>query len=83
MRHPPAGLPGDCTALPSSEHQALADEAERALADRPDISLSLRIGTSMLLCFLLIAIVVGVSLRLISTVSISQEFLERVRMYAL
>jgi two-component system NtrC family sensor kinase len=83
MQHPPAGLPRDSGAFPSSEHEGPADEAERALADRPYISISLRIGLSMLLCFLLIASVVGVSLKLISTVSISQEFLEKVSMYAL
>ena len=83
MQHPPAGLPRDSVALPANEHQGLADEAERALADRPYISISLRIGLSMLLCFLLIAGVVMASLRLISTVSVSQEFLEKVSMYAL
>ena len=73
-----------------STRPGLADEeterallAERALAERPSISIRLRIWLSMLLCFLLVAGVVLASMALISRVGTFQEFLEKASTYAL
>jgi signal transduction histidine kinase len=67
----------------AEDDRRLLEHAERALAERPRISISLRIGLSMLLCFLLVASVVTVSMALTSTVGSSQEFLDKVSTYAL
>ena len=56
---------------------------ERALAERPNFSISLRIGLSMLLCFLLVAGVVLASMVFVSRVGALQEFLDKVSIYAL
>jgi two-component system, NtrC family, sensor kinase len=58
-------------------------EAERALSERPNISMTLRIGMSMLLCFLLVVGVVVACLVLISRVGKLEEFLDKVSAYAL
>ena len=58
-------------------------QAERALADRPNFSIGLRIGLSMLLCFVLVAAVVAASMVFVSRVGALQEFLDKVSMYAL
>ncbi len=68
--------------LPDEEQRLLAD-VERALADRPNISMSLRISMSMLLCFLLVVAVVVASMFLVSRVGTLQEFLDKVSSYAL
>jgi len=57
--------------------------AERALAERPPISIRLRIWLSMLLCFLLVAGVVLASMALISRVGTFQEFVEKASTYAI
>jgi two-component system, NtrC family, sensor kinase len=67
----------------AEEDRRLLAEAERALAERPKISISLRIGVSMLLCFLLVAGVVAASMVLVSRVGTLQEFLDKVSTYAL
>jgi signal transduction histidine kinase len=66
----------------ADENRRLID-AERALANRPNISISLRIGMSMLLCFLLVVGVVVASMILVSRVGTLQEFLDKVSTYAL
>jgi two-component system NtrC family sensor kinase len=58
-------------------------EAERALADRPNVSISLRISLSMVLCFLLVSGVVVTSMVLVSRVGTLQEFLDKVSIYVL
>lgn len=66
----------------SDEDRRLMD-AEQALADRPNISISLRISMSMLLCFLLVVGVVVASMILVSKVGTLQEFLDKASTYAL
>jgi two-component system NtrC family sensor kinase len=68
---------------PVEDDRQLQAQAERALAERPSISISLRIGLSMVVCFLLVAGVVAASMALTASVGASQEFLERVSSYAL
>jgi two-component system NtrC family sensor kinase len=83
-RTPTAGLQqvSHATSLADEDRKLLA-EAERALADRPSISMSLRISMSMLLCFLLVVGVVVASMVLVSKVGTLQEFLDKVSTYAL
>ncbi len=61
--------------------QRLLDEAQRALAERPRISISFRIGLSMLLNFFLVASAIVASITLITMVGTSEEFLEKVNSY--
>jgi two-component system, NtrC family, sensor kinase len=68
--------------LVDEDRRILAD-AERALSERPNISMTLRIGLSMLLCFLLVVGVVLASLVTISHVGKQQELLDKVSTYAL
>jgi two-component system, NtrC family, sensor kinase len=75
---PPLGV----ASLADEDRRLLAD-AERALDDRPRITMSLRIGISMLLCFLLVAGVVVASMVLVSRVGTLQEFLDKASTYAL
>lgn len=56
---------------------------ERALAERPNFSIGLRIGLSMLLCFSLVTGVVLASMVFVSRVGALQEFLDKVSIYAL
>jgi signal transduction histidine kinase len=58
-------------------------QVERALAERPKFSIGLRIGLSMLLCFVLVAGVVLASMVFVSRVGALQEFLDKVSIYAL
>jgi len=83
-RTPNAGSPSISRAasLADEDRKLLAD-TERALADRPSISMSLRISMSMLLCFLLVVGVVVASMVLVSKVGTLQEFLDKVSTYAL
>ena len=67
----------------SEEDRRLLADVEHALADRPSISMSLRISVSMLLCFLLVCVVVVASMFLVSKVGTLQEFLDKVSSYAL
>jgi two-component system NtrC family sensor kinase len=71
-----------CASIAEEDRQLLA-RVERALADRPSFSMSLRISLSMLLCFLLVVGVVVVSMVLVSRVGTLQEFLDKVSTYAL
>ena len=83
-RRPKAGAPPvpDGASLPDEDQRLLAN-VEHALADRPNISMSLRISMSMLLCFLLVVAVVVASMFLVSKVGTLQEFLDKVSTYAL
>jgi two-component system, NtrC family, sensor kinase len=67
--------------LPDEDQRRLAD-VEHALADRPSISMSLRISLSMMLCFLLVVAVVVASMFLVSKVGTLQEFLDKGSSYA-
>lgn len=67
----------------ADEDRRLLADVERALAERPNLSMSLRISMSMLLCFLLVVGVVVVSMVLVSKVGTLQEFLDKVSTYAL
>ena len=67
----------------ADEDRRLLEDAERALADRPNITMSLRISMSMLLCFLLVVGVVVASMVLVSKVGTLQEYLDKVSTYAL
>ena len=67
----------------AEEDGKLLFQVERALADRPNFSIGLRIGMSMLLCFLLVAGVVSASMVFVSRVGALQEFLDKVSIYAL
>jgi len=58
-------------------------QVERALAERPNFSIGLRIGLGMLLSFLLVAGVVSTSMFFVSRVGALQEFLDKVSAYAL
>ena len=77
-----AAGPGTSLHAPEEDRLLLA-EAERALAERPNLSISLRISLSMLLCFLLVAGVVVASMVLVSHVGTLQEFLDKLSTYAL
>ncbi len=76
-------LPAPGVASLADEDRRLLADAERALADRPNITMSLRISISMLLCFLLVAGVVVASMVLVSKVGTLQEFLDKASTYAL
>ncbi|HLI63248.1 MAG TPA: hypothetical protein VKV05_07595, partial [Terriglobales bacterium] len=67
----------------AEENQRLLADAERALSDRPSFSMSLRIGMSMLLCFLLVVGVVLAALALVSRVGNLQEFLDKMSAYTI
>jgi two-component system NtrC family sensor kinase len=69
------------TGIAEEDRRRLAD-VERALAERPNLSISLRISLSMLLCFLLVLGVVLASMLLVSRVGTLQEFLDKVGTYA-
>jgi two-component system, NtrC family, sensor kinase len=67
---------------PADREETLARDAERALTERPQISIRLRIILSMVVCFILTAGVAAASLTLIFRVGESQRFLEEVSTYA-
>ncbi len=67
---------------PVEEEEALVVEAQRALTERPQISIRLRIILSMVVCFILTAGVTAASLTLIFRVGESQRFLEGMSTYA-
>lgn len=67
----------------ADENGRLLARVERALTERPNFSIGLRIGTSMLLCFLLVAAVVLTSMVFVSRVGVRQEFLDKASIYAL
>jgi two-component system NtrC family sensor kinase len=75
--------PAPAAVILAAEDRRLLADVERALADRPNISMSLRISMSMLLCFLLVVGVVVASMVLVSKVGTLQEFLDKVSTYAL
>ena len=62
--------------------ETLVTEAQRALTERPRISIRLRIILSMVLCFILTAGIAASSLTLIFRVAESQRFLEGMSTYA-
>jgi len=77
------------TGLPEAPARELADteerlvtDAQRALSERPRISIRLRIILSMVLCFILTAGIAAASLALIFRVAESQRFLEGMSTYA-
>ncbi len=74
--------PGPAANISEEDRRLLAD-VEHALADRPNISMSLRISMSMLLCFVLVVVVVVASMFLVSRAGTLQEFLDKVSSYAL
>jgi two-component system NtrC family sensor kinase len=67
---------------PADKEETPAIDAERALTERPQISIRLRIILSMVLCFILTAGVAAASLTLIFRVAESQRFLEGMSTYA-
>ncbi len=67
----------------AEDNRRLLADAERALSDRPNFSMSLRIGMSMLLCFLLVVGVVLAALVLVSRVGNLQEFLDKMSAYTI
>lgn len=67
---------------PADKEEMLVIDAERALIERPQISIRLRIVVSMVVCFILTAGVTAASLTLIFRVGESQRFLEEVSAYA-
>jgi two-component system NtrC family sensor kinase len=67
----------------AEEDRKRLEDAERLYSERPNISISLRISISMLLCFLLVVGVVVACLVLISRVGELQDFLDKVSTYAL
>ena len=79
----------DPSTAPTAGGSTGVDEAqralgsERALADRPSLSIRLRIALGMLTAFVPVAAVVIASMLLIARVGTFQEFLERVSTYAL
>ena len=83
--HPPVVSPPASAALvgTAGENQRLLADAERALSNRPSFSMSLRIGMSMLLCFLLVVGVVLAALVLVSRVGNLQEFLDKMSAYTI
>jgi len=82
IQRPKAAAP-PVPALPgiADEDRRLLAEVERALADRPNFSISLRISLSMLLCFLMVVGIVMASMVLVSRVGTLQEFLDKVSIY--
>ncbi len=83
LRTPGVSPQDSAMAITADEDRRILAEAERALSERPNISMTLRIGLSMLLCFLLVVGVVLAALILISHVGKQQEFLDKVNGYAL
>ncbi|MCX6543289.1 MAG: HAMP domain-containing sensor histidine kinase [Acidobacteria bacterium] len=79
--YPGAGRTPDPVRGDEDARRALG--SERALADRPNVSIGLRIALTMLTSFLLVASVVVASMMLMSRVAMFQEFLERVSTYTL
>jgi len=67
---------------PADKGETLVIDTERALTERPRISIRLRIVLSMVVCFILTAGVTAASLTLIFRVGESQRFLEEVSTYA-
>ncbi len=67
---------------PGGKEATLVSEAQRALTERPEISIRLRIILSMAVCFILTAGVAAASLALIFRVAESQRFLEGMSTYA-
>jgi two-component system NtrC family sensor kinase len=80
---PKGGLPIHTGPSPVDDDRELLAEAERALAERPNLSIGLRISLSMLLCFLLVAGVIVASMVLVSRVGTLQEIIDRVSTYAI
>jgi two-component system NtrC family sensor kinase len=80
---PPETRGRPMAADPVDEDMRRLAEVERALAERPNVSISLRISLSMLLCFVLVAAVVVTSMVFVSRVGTLQEFLDKVSTYAL
>jgi two-component system NtrC family sensor kinase len=68
---------------PAEDDRRVLAEAERALADRPNFNISLRISLIMLLSFLMVAGVVLTSMLLVSRVGTLQQFLDKVSTYVL
>jgi two-component system NtrC family sensor kinase len=79
----PTARLADAGLSPAQVDQQRLAEVERALADRPNVTISLRISLSMLLCFLLVAGVVVASMLLVSRVGTLQQLLEKLSTYAL
>ena len=73
---------GEPSPDPAHKAETLAGDAERALTERPQISIRLRIILSMVVCFILTVAVAAASLTLIFRVGESQRFLEEVSTYA-
>jgi two-component system NtrC family sensor kinase len=65
------------------ERAKVAVEADRALTERPSISIRLRIGLSLAASFLVFAAMAGVSLVFITRIGLSLRLLEDVNTYAL
>jgi signal transduction histidine kinase len=68
--------------LERAERAKVAVEAERALAERPSISIRLRIGLSLAASFLVFAAMAGALLVLFSTIALSIKLLDDVSTYA-
>jgi two-component system NtrC family sensor kinase len=66
-----------------AERAKVIDEADRALTERPTISIRLRIGLSLAASFLVFAAVAAVSLVLITQIGRSERLLDDVSTYAL
>jgi two-component system NtrC family sensor kinase len=73
---------GQSRTEPGNNEATLVSEAQRALTERPEISIRLRILRSMAVCFILTAGVTAASLALIFRVAESQRFLEGMSTYA-
>jgi two-component system NtrC family sensor kinase len=80
---PPEGPNRPGLADSAADDRRLLAEVERALANRPNFNISLRISLLMLLCFLMVAGVVVTSMVLVSRVGTLQEFLDKVSTYGL
>lgn len=79
----PDGMGRPTVADVAEDDRRVLAEAERALADRPNFNISLRISLIMLLSFLMVAGVVVTSMVLVSRVGTLQEFLDKVSTYVL
>jgi len=79
----PSPLPSGPGGSPADDDRDILAETERALAERPSLSIVLRISLSMLMCFLLVASVILASMVLVSRVGTLQEIIDRVSTYAL
>ncbi len=67
---------------PADKEETPVIDAQRALTERPRISIRLRIILSMVVCFILTAGIAAASLTLIFRVGESQRFLEEMSTYA-